>query len=142
MVILFTFAGSAKWKNTQGEVKSISIEEIKVRDSNSSGVKRTLTSHKVNILYEYDIESKKYSNDVILEGFPNIYDRKIDADEQLNKYKNQAEITVYYNPKNPQQSALITAKEVPKMAFVVIFIMLSLIAGAFYAVLKSGIFKS
>ncbi|MFK5949307.1 MAG: DUF3592 domain-containing protein [Methylococcales bacterium] len=85
---------------------------------------KKLTEYKINLEYTYPVEGNKYKCTQFYPLFPNIISEKKYADDLLNKYKSGENTTVYYNPKSPQKSCLITSKNISTEKHIIMFVFL------------------
>ena len=85
------------WSSTTGKVITSRVEV-------TGGDHTTVSPH---IVYQYNVYSNEYSNSQIKVGdtFISSYTSRQSYDT-VDKYPVGAEVTVYYDPENPQQSAL------------------------------------
>ncbi len=139
LVGLQKFKSTTDWLPINGRVISSSIEEIKNTNSQQTSQGTSRYDYKVNIKYEYTVESKNYTGEAITAVLPNIFDLEADAKKILSTYPTDKETNIFFNPKNPSESALITAKSIPTIFFIFIFVFIGLIGGGIIFILKSGI---
>ena len=86
------------WPGTMGTVLSSSVQSR--RSGNS-------TSTYPVVVYQYEVNGKSYQSQVIKAGEQFFNIRIIgQAQETVNRYPIGAQVMVYYNPANPQESAL------------------------------------
>lgn len=96
-MILFGIV-SGGWPATEGVVVSSDL------DFSRSGSRMGDSQVSADISYMYHLEGKKYQSDRICFGFSNpIFNH---ADKLVRKYPRKKQISVYYNPNNPEQAVL------------------------------------
>ena len=90
-------AAAKNWASTPGKVITSRVEV-------SGG---EYTSVSPFIVYQYNVYDREYSNSQIRAGDAHMssYSSR-DSYNMVDKYPVGAEVTVYYDPENPQQSAL------------------------------------
>ena len=96
---IFKIKSSSKWKKVNGKIihsKYESISRINLIDMPDSVASY---EHKADIKYEYFIGGKKYISDKLLATLPNVFYRKTNAQQMLDKFPKDKIVTVYYNPK-------------------------------------------
>jgi preprotein translocase subunit SecF len=141
-VVLYSFAklgSSRNWESTEGTVVSASIEEIYRNNTQQNQVGDQSFNYKVTISYQYKVGGQTFTGDQLTAGLPNIVSNRVDADDLLQKYVPNASAEIFYNPKQPNESALITGKSIPIAGFVIFGVMIILIGGGIGFIVKSGI---
>jgi hypothetical protein len=93
---IFKTLASANWPIVEGRLINCQVEQQEYEDR----------PYNANINYEYDVNGKKYSSDVVFFGFT--IGAAWHANFLVEKVKNNKRLNVSYNPKNPGQSVLIT----------------------------------
>ena len=90
-------AAARNWASTTGKIVTSRVEV-------SGGDHTTVSPH---IVFQYNVYGKEYSNSQIKAGDIHIatYGSR-GAYDIVDKYPVGAEVTVYYDPENPEQSAL------------------------------------
>ena len=88
---------SQTWRATSGKV-------LKSRVEVSGG---EMTSVSPRVIYEYEVMGRRYENDQIKAGdkFLRVGGSR-DAYQTIDRYPEGMDVTVYYNPANPAESAL------------------------------------
>jgi hypothetical protein len=138
-ISLFKLSASQNWEETQGNLVSISIEEITHNHMRQETGSDGRFDYKINLDYQYSVDGKTYTGNVLMVGVPNVFDRASDAENVVKKYSNLENIDVFFNPQNPQDSALMTAKNIPIVGFVIMFLMVVCIGGGIIFLLNSGL---
>jgi hypothetical protein len=91
-------ASALTWQTTTGRVMKSRVEV-------SSGGESTSVSARVH--YAYDVNGRAYQSDQIRAGDKIMtISSSGDAYATIDRYPEGAIVTVYYNPQNPQESAL------------------------------------
>ncbi len=94
---------SKSWPTVEGNITTSETEKMEGEDT--EGIR--LVAYKPNIRYSYTVSGVQYtSSRISFEGIKT--SGKIAAKEMLARYPIGKQITVYYNPRNPQQSTLQT----------------------------------
>lgn len=132
-------SSSRDWVATQGIVVSASIDPIYKNNSQQGQVAGQSFNYKVNISYEYSVDGQTFTGDQLTVGLPNVVSNKNDADELLATYSPSGAAKIFYNPAKPSESALITAKSVPIIGFIILGLMIIVIASVIGFIIKSGI---
>jgi len=90
-------AAAGNWASTTGKVVTSRVEV-------SGGDHTTVSPH---IVFQYNVYDKEYSNSQIKAGdiHMSTYSSR-NAYDIVDKYPVGSEVTVYYDPENPEQSAL------------------------------------
>jgi len=90
-------AAAENWASTTGKVVTSRVEV-------SGGDHTTVSPH---IVFQYTVYGKEYSNSQIKAGdiHMSTYSSR-NAYDIVDKYPAGSEVTVYYDPENPEQSAL------------------------------------
>ena len=73
----------------------------------SSG--KPFTEYKIDVKYSYLAKGKSYTGDKIYPLIPNVFSNKADAEDILFKFKKGQETEIYFNPKQPSISCLISS---------------------------------
>jgi hypothetical protein len=142
LIGLSKLSSSRNWSATEGKVISSSVQELRRTNQMLINEGASNFEYKVNVQYEYSVNGQSYTNDVVFVGLPTIFDDKSDADNIVAKYEGDKTIEVFYEPNNPQNAALITAKNIPITGLVVMLLMVVGIASGIIILLKSGILNS
>jgi len=92
---------SRSWPSTTGRVLSADIVRYESRDED-----RTHYTYHLAVQYEYEVNGQRYVGDRVNIGpvRRNINPRR--SQEILARYPVGGNVTVYYNPANPQEAAL------------------------------------
>lgn len=131
VITLVIFYRSRKWKAAQGTINTISIKEIYRNPNTAFAENRSLYDYKVEIEYRYTVENKTHYGNTLIAGLPNIFSDKSIAQQYLNKYPEGQKVSVYCNPKNPNQSALETANSLGGIKTVLILALFFIVVAAF-----------
>ena len=97
---------SKKWPYADGKIIKIMVY---ARGSGSSGRGRGGTSYNVDVTYTYNVEGQNYTNHRIKLSFTHgvrTYVPKIFAMMKVEKYEENKNVRVFYDPKNPNESIL------------------------------------
>ena len=89
---------------------------------------KNFTEYKINIDYRYSVDGKDFKGTQFYPLIPNVFSDKKYANELMDKYQNGSEISVYYNPKKPGNSCLITSKDVSPLKYVIMIAIFLVIA--------------
>lgn len=99
---LIKASGTADWPTVRGTI--ISSESKSSRVSHGSG-KRSGSAHGIMVDYEYEVDGKSYSSDVVAFGADRFHDAK-SASSVMQMYPEGKEVTVFYDPTDPDTSVL------------------------------------
>lgn len=99
------------WPQTTGKVVTsvAELREIRVSDDEREGGYRTESRNFANVIYEYSVNSHKLHNGRISIGEDL---GNFQVAEKLAKYPAGSIVTVYYNPRHPDQAVL--ERDLPK----------------------------
>lgn len=131
---IFFFMKSRSWPATEGLIVKSEVEQIYFSPSSTRGQQGGLSDYKLSLLYEYEVDGKKFTGNQLYAVLPNIFSDKTAADQMQKAYQENQVATVYYNPKKPSSSALITSssigiKAILIWAFLIGFVALFVIGG-------------
>lgn len=107
-----TLLKSRNWASTSAKIVDSSIEAI-YHSPNSAITNHTDTHNfKLVINYQYQVNGKLYTGHNLYAGLPNIFSTELEAENVLRQFPRNAVVNVFYNPQNPEASALLlpTAK--------------------------------
>jgi hypothetical protein len=119
-ILFFYFITIKKWQQVQGLVIQSKLVYFNSGAENE-GWRRKIT-------YKYTINSIDYENDCVTKNITMFYPSQYMAKEF--NYKNDQEITVTYNPQNPQES-ILDSKFNPSM-FIIFLLFSSFIYTVFF----------
>ena len=142
LIGLSKLSSSRNWPATEGKVISSSVQELRQTNQMLINEGASNFEYKVNVQYEYSVNGQSYTSNVVFAGLPTIFDGKADADNIVAKYEGDKTIEVFYEPNNPQNAALITAKNIPIAGLAVMLLMVIAIASGIIYFVKSGILNS
>ncbi len=91
---------SQSWQGTQGRVIA---SEIKKSTSNDSDYGQS-TSYEAVVRYMYSVAGKEYTGERVSFGVKNSSEKL--ARETVARYPMDTSVTVYYDPKKPEQAVL------------------------------------
>lgn len=114
IVALWTIYNSKDWSEVTGTINNIQIKTISFTSGN--------IDYKVELDYEFLYKDKKYTGSKLYPIIPNIFRQKKDAEKILNNYKSNSETTIYFDPENPKNSCLISAKSFSANKFILVMI--------------------
>ncbi len=90
---------SGSWPSVKGTVQSSSVKRINRAKKSDR--------YQVNIVYKYEVEGKSYNGSRV--RFGEQPDTSMEADSIVAKYPVKSEVTVYYQPGNPEEAVLETS---------------------------------
>ena len=137
IVTVWSFVTSKNWETTSGKIESIEMREIHNRPSLQMSSGKSFTEYKIDVKYSYHASGKSYTGDKIYPFIPNIFPNKADAEYILTKFDKEQDATVYFNPKQPSISCLISSAGIPnknlyRFALSALIILLIFITGIIY----------
>ena len=136
------FNKSRNWPITQGHVHHIDMKSD--RDITYQAHAGN-TKYLIDITYTYIVDQQEYTGHQIMYGIPNIVNKHSEAIELVEQYPKGSTPNIYYNPKNPEQSALVVLKKTGSVNWVGLFFACLLGIGAIgllvFAASKMQIFK-
>lgn len=91
------------WRSVRGTVTSSGVVSHKRYDSKEN---RTATSYEPVVHYQYSVDGNTYPGDRI--GFGSGSYSKSKAEQIAGGYKQEAQVTVYYDPAHPDKAVLET----------------------------------
>jgi hypothetical protein len=99
------------WPQTQGKIvtSAAEVREVKVSDDDREEGFRLESRNFANVVYEYSVNGRKLSNNRISIGEDL---GNFQVAEQLAKYPAGKIVTIYYNPRHPDQALL--ERDLPK----------------------------
>ena len=95
-----TSKASVDWPSVEGQV-SIATVEMKVE----SGDNGTSRKYSPRVVYNYSVAGQQYTSDQVVIGARAWYPSQIKAETKL-MYQSGQQVTVYYDPENPDQAVL------------------------------------
>ncbi len=114
------FSASKSWPSVKG---TVTVSEIDTRQMESNG--KWINMYHPQVVYNYFVKDKAYTNSKISFGDYATNKRK-DANKVIRKYPVNSEVTVYYNPINPQEAVLQRKAGLAAYGIVAIGVLLSL----------------
>lgn len=117
---------SQNWPTTQGRVASSEIKRVVHHDSHG-----THTSLQLAIQYDYTVDGIPYVGDKYTIGpiAKGINPSKVQ--ETLDRYPAGATVTVYYNPKNPQEACLERVAPLSNLTLIIGIVLLAIMLCSF-----------
>lgn len=114
------------WPNTQATITSstVSTKHVKYRDSDGGLVE--YDEYWPYVIYEYSVNSNKYTSTRITTGFEYGYDTKLDAAEVIERYPANSMADIRYDPNDPSYSILETAPIEKDLAMIIFGLFFSL----------------
>ena len=95
-----------RYESTSGKIIRSEIEEIQQEEDCGEYCTKIVTAYRPKLLYEYQIGKIKYYG-TRYRAFPRGEDR-LWAEGIVKAYPAEKQITVFYNPQNPERSVLST----------------------------------
>jgi len=92
---------SENWPTTEANILNVDIEKVSMKAG---------YQYEIKILYEYYIENKRYISNRYSFGESETSD-KYKIEKLVNKLKGQKNITVFYNPNDPNTSVIETGMQ-------------------------------
>ena len=133
---------SRNWPTVQGHIHHIEMQSD--RDITYQAHAGN-TKYRVDIIYTYTVNQQEYTGHQLMHGIPNIVNRLSEAEDLLKQYSIGSKPNVYYNPKDPKQSALVIFKRTGSVNWLGLFFALFLAGGAIgllvFAASKMQLFK-
>jgi len=96
---------SSKWPSTQGTIESSTVDVERERERDSDGDIHYETKFTPNIVYQYQVDGMDFAGDQISFGGTSSSSQSR-AYRITNQYPEGAEVTVYFDPEDPQESVL------------------------------------
>ena len=93
---------SQAWPSTSGRVVKTWVQETIERDDDGF----TEYKYTPHIQYEYSAGGARYTGERLNFGFTSVYGEMGPAEEALDLYPMGSQVTVYYNPEQPQDAVL------------------------------------
>jgi len=97
---------SASWPATQGKIVLSAVTETTTTDNSNDGTWTERTFYFPKVRYEYSVLGKTYTGDRIAFGASKGFSTIAGAEKVLERYPEDATVTVYYNPNNPADAVL------------------------------------
>jgi len=98
---------SKNWIPIEATVVSNNIEAIYHSPNSAMANNGTTHDYRLTIDYRYSVKGQNYTGNTLYAGLPNIFDSKLEAEQLSQQFPASQKTTIYYNPKNPAQSALL-----------------------------------
>jgi len=96
-----------KWPVVIGEVISSEMKpKCKKLAEFAEVVHMIAGSYQPDIIYDYEINGEKYTNNIVRPAGRNLYKEKPLEQRVLNMFPEGYKVYIFYNPKNPQKSIL------------------------------------
>lgn len=123
---------SSKWPSVTANIISVDIIEIYHSPNSAITNHKNTHSYEIDIHYQYVVEGTTYIGNKLYAGLPNILSTQLEAENVLHQFPRNAVVTVYYNPHNPEASALLlpTAKGGNKLLLILIGLVFAGFIGA------------
>lgn len=109
IVTIYGFVTSKNWETTSGKIEHIEMLEIHNRPVLDMSSGKPYTEYKIDLKYRYNIKGKPYTGSKIYPLIPNVFSNKIDAEGILKQFNEGQETAIYFNPKDPGTSCLISS---------------------------------
>lgn len=107
-----TLLKSRNWASASAKIVDSSIEAIYYSPNSAITNHSDTHNFKLVIDYQYQVNGKLYTGHNLYAGLPNIFSTELEAKNVLRQLPRNAVVNVFYNPQNPETSALLlpTAK--------------------------------
>jgi hypothetical protein len=102
--VLKNAKASSSWPIVEGKVVASDVERER-STSGTGGERRTSTTYKANVFYEYSVDGTKYSSDKVSFGEYSSSNQR-HARQIVNRYRKGKIVQVYYNPGKPDVAVL------------------------------------
>jgi hypothetical protein len=118
-ITVFWWLKSGNWKKVNGQIQSFDI--VQEYGSPGSGMSdhEGLFRYRVNIEYTYNFAGQQYRGTQISPGIPNVFSSESIARSTIDELRSGQQISVYFNPSNPDKSALITSQQFETKSIVI-----------------------
>ena len=98
---------SSQWPSVAATIVSSNITEIYHSPNSAITNHNNTHDYKIDIEYQYIIEGTTYTGNTLYAGLPNIMGSLLEAKAIQEQFPVEQSTQIYYNPKKPQQSALL-----------------------------------
>ncbi|WP_448213874.1 DUF3592 domain-containing protein [Colwellia sp. MEBiC06753] len=132
LYLLFQLKNSGQWLQTQATITELAITENFNRNNSTN---RNSVEHHVDIRFNYSVAGNSYQGTKIYPSLPNVFTDQNDLARFTEQYQQGMQTTVYYNPNDPKQSALVKV-QLSNVAFLVLALIILLVAGIIYWVIN------
>ena len=132
---LFLFYQSKDWHEVTGQMNHIELKTVHNDVISPMSTNKSFSEYKIDMEYSFIVNGVTYTGSQFYPLIPNVFSDKSYADELMDKYKINEKISVYYDPKSPTKSCLITSSNISPVKY---FIMVAIFV-FFAAVLIFGI---
>jgi hypothetical protein len=109
-----------QWSSVEGEVMETTVE--KYQYSNSEG--GSSTGYRPRIIYGYRVNGREYVGERLNFGSGVHSSIKGLADNKAKQYPTGSKVTVYYNPKDPDDAALERTTPATRLLYIIGLVML------------------
>lgn len=128
-VLVVKFSKAQNWPKAEGKVEHFSYTLIRSHDAD--------TDYKFKLQYRFEVDNESYTGDTLMLGLGNIISLSSGSTADFDTYKEGSVVEVFYNPDNPNESALEVLQSRGKgspLVVLVIFmvVVVGLISGALY----------
>ena len=106
-ISIFLLIKSSKWQSVSANITSSNITSIYHSPNSAITNHKNTHDYKIDIQYQYTIEGTIYTGNTLYAGLPNIINTYLEAKKIQETFPVGAKTKAYYNPNNPQQSALL-----------------------------------
>lgn len=128
---------SNSWPSTKGIILESRYDEF-IYEKEDNGFTKTEKRYDVNLSFEYYVGSKMYTSDRLTSGMTTgIIDKSVAVDI-INKYETGKEITVYFDPEDPEYGILEIAPLSKDLFWAGFFGFLTLLLGYLFFIKKSN----
>jgi len=128
---MYNFNRSAAWETTSGVVFHSEMTRV-TRPSVGDNI-TGLIDYELRVGYQYNVKGKDYRSFSLMAGVPSIVGEKREADDILARYPVGETVAVFFDPKKPAKSALITSKNNGLMLVVLVVFLFVIGASIFFA---------
>lgn len=126
---LYNLKTSESWKEIKGQITKLEMSENFNRYNSTN---RNVVEFPVDVTFEYTVADKKYQGSKIFAGLPNVFTDHEEAKKFMDEYQDKKEISVYYNTKNPDESALKRIT-ISTFAFIVLGgLLIAIVSGMYF----------
>ncbi|MCW8935133.1 MAG: DUF3592 domain-containing protein [Gammaproteobacteria bacterium] len=114
---LWMFFNTRDWKETTGQMNHIELQTVHNDVISPMSTNKSFSEHKIDMEYSYVVDGKAYTGTQFYPLIPNVFSDKKHADELMGKYQPNKKISVFYNPKSPANSCLITSSNITPLKY-------------------------
>ena len=97
---------SAQWPTTAGHIKTSAVVEESVQDRDDDGRTRTSTQFRADIQFAYRVGARDYVGTTWKWGMERLYGSPDSARKVIAKYPQGRQVTVHYDPAQPDTAVL------------------------------------